>query len=374
MRAFGIRISPPVARFLRFRAREFLAWPRESVFIAGGLYVRSWRMESLATLQERLGPQFDPEKIVDLRVWRPWWFLLPKNLRFDTVLTGEPYGRFGNRILQAAMGVAVAQNLRAGTLILRTDDFPRGVGRVELSDVEVLVDRNLGQVLGVSLPRGRPALILEANWLLSQAALPNRNLLAAGFASLRSSPFPLVPSKPLTRPDLVIHFRGTDQIGKDWRPPPLSYFTKAVNHSGARVVALITDDPQHVLVSELVARLDSRQVEVRTISGSLEDDAGAIAGASRFCLGIGTFSSSLAGLSRELTVAYSWQQADWASWTNFYGTFDLRPDVTNIEIFDARGEYVLPFESEYDFDEHAIVDHLASYPEAALEVRERLTL
>ena len=284
-------------------------------------------------------------------------------------MTCEPYGRLGNRILQAAIGTVVAEISGASTLLLRTDGFPCGVGRIELGHVVVLVDRSRGQFLPVGPRRGRPSLIIEANWLLSQAALIKRELLATGFERLRSTPIPLVPPNPQPAAELVIHFRGTDQIGKDWRPPPLGYFTKAVGHSGAKSVALVTDDSEHALVSDLVARLMDKGVAVRVVSGTLEEDAGALVGASQLCLGIGTFSSSLAGLSSALTVAYSWQQPDWSSWTNFYGTFDVRPDVVNIQIFDAQGEYVRPFAEDGDFADQAVVEHLASYPEEALKIR-----
>lgn len=77
----------------------------------GGVFVRSWAMQALPRLQRLFGKDFLPGNLVDLKMWRPWWALAPSLFRVGAVLTCEPYGRFGDRILQTAVGVVAATHL-----------------------------------------------------------------------------------------------------------------------------------------------------------------------------------------------------------------------------------------------------------------------
>lgn len=370
MRVLGVRVHPIVARFARVSARKLRAWPSESFLKVGGrVFVRSWSMESLPRLQRLFGGDFYPENLVELKIWRPWWALPPSLFRVGVVLTCEPYGRFRNRILQTAVGVAAATHLGAQQLILRTDDFPATTDVMVLDGLVVEVARSPGQKLRVRLAGRQPRLIVEANWLLSQAALSDRGMLAHGFSQLRDVT-PLSGKQIRGGAELVMHFRGTDQIAATWRPPPLAYYLRVVNHSDAQDVALVTDDPEHFLVAELVQKLEERNVRVSIVSGLLEEDSAVIAGATTLCLGIGTFSSSLAGVSRDLSVAYSWMQPNWSNSTQFYGTFDIRPDVTNIRVFDSAGDYLALFTKHGDLTEKDLIAGMTRYPESALGIRE----
>lgn len=285
------------------------------------------------------------------------------------VLTCKPYGRFGNRVVQAAVGVAAAKALGSAKLTLQTHDFLRGVGRANLDGLQLFATEELGLRLRAEGIRTHPALVVEANWLLSQRAFSDRRAISAGFSLLRGADLVQHPEKALEQSELIIHFRGTDMLTKDWRPPPLAFFVRAALHSKATSLVLVTDDPGHSLVVDLVARFAAQGFVARVQSQSLEEDSHTLLSAQTLCFGIGTFASSLAGLSKNLRVAYSWSQPDWSTWTHFLGSFDLRPDLENFQIFDASETYVARFGEQGAFSPADVADHVSTFPVEQLEVR-----
>lgn len=370
MRVCGFRVPPPLARFARFRAQELRAWPRESFLrVGGGLYVRSWSMEQLPRLRTLFGSRFHPEKLVDLKIWRPWWVVFPSLKGPRVVLTCEPYGRFGNRIVQTAVGVAAANILKAGALMLRTHDFLNNVSSAELGGVRLLTVKPGAERLSLEGLQTTSTLIVEANWLLSQRAFSDRSDISAGFSSLRRAC--LVPhlGKPEESSEFAVHFRGTDQLSKDWRPPPLAFFVKAALHAKVKSLLLVTDDPTHHLVAELLFRLRAERIESRIQSSSLHEDSQTLLQASTLCFGVGTFASSLAGISKNLRATYSWSQPDWSTWADFTGSFDLRPDVENFQIFDSSDTYTSRFRDIGEFSDAAVADHMARFTIKNLAVR-----
>lgn len=370
MRIYGVRVPPALALFARFRAREFRAWPRESFLRLGSvLYVRAWSMESLPRLSRLFGNHFHPENLVDLKIWKRWWMAFSRETDGSAVLTCEPYGRFGNRIVQAAAGVAAAKALGAAKAMLRTDDFLNGISGTDLSGVQLAAVTARGQRLQVEGRRPYPALIVEANWLLSQPAFVNRGAISAGFSLLRGAD--LVQHQQNTRElsELVVHFRGTDMLTRDWRPPPLAFFVKAAQHSKAKSLVLVTDDPSNSLVVDLLARFATEGFVTRVQSQSLEEDSQTLLSATTLCFGVGTFASSFAGLSKNLRVAYSWSQPDWSTWAHFGGSFDLRPDLENFQIFDASRTYIAPFDQEKGFSNVDVAAHVSRFQIENLEVR-----
>lgn len=369
MRAFGLRVPPPLARFVRFRLREILTWPMESFLLLGKhLYVRSWLLESPGTLERLSSGSLSLDDLSDLKVWRPWWMVVPTLRRGVSVLTCEPYGRWGNRVVQAALGLAAAEVFHAESLLLRSDDFGR--------DVSQRLDNGLSLV-GVN-PHGarvhdrtgvaQSSVVIEANWLLSQSAFRDRRHVIEGFRALREAELEISHSVATSNYDLVIHFRGTDQLTQDWRPPPLSFFIKSALHSQAASVLVVSDDPDNPLVRDLLDRLKGHGLTASMQSRTLEDDIATILNAPRVCIGVGTFASSVVALSRSVHTVYSWKQPDWSTWTHLVGTFDVRPDVKHYWVYDASETYILPFSEEEAFPPSAVARHVSDFPEDHLRI------
>lgn len=375
MRFFGVAIPPKHARFLRFRISEFSDWPHQSFLLIGKkLYVRAWRLEKRDRLITLLGGgELDIDQFSDLRIWKP--VTLGRRFRVaPVILSAAPYGRFGNRIVQAAVGIAVAERAYATHFILRSQDFPLPEDNVSLGGkgLKLLVSRS--SRWRVELPEGAivpPGIVIEANWLRSQSVFQSKADIALGYTALREASI-LEPTE--NRPDspspetFVIHFRASDQIGQAWRPPPLAYFEKAVEHSGAVKSLIVTDEIDNFLLRELVLRIERRGVRVTVQSSTLENDRSTLLQAEALCLGIGSFSSGLAGISASLRIAYSWSQPDWRLWTHFYGSFEMRPDIQNIYVFDPEGKYVLPFQQNKKLTPQEIGDHMRTYPLEALGI------
>jgi hypothetical protein len=369
MRILGAPLPSKLARFLRFRLSELSEWPRQSfLFIGGFPYYRSWLLESPSRLMKLLGGgDVEVENFSQLRVWRPMRLAFSRKLEVSAILSSQPYGRFGNRIIQTGVGLAAAERSSAKYFLLRSKDFPlpQNSLRVGVSKLHLLVSEADGPFFAV--PEGvkvHSGVVLEANWLLSQAVFTSRSDIVQGYTTLRSAPTIDLKPRPnfFSSPEeLVLHFRGTDQIGHIWRPPPLAYFEKAVEHAGTSTVRIVTDDSEDPLVGELANRLRQRGIETFLQSGAIEDDMSTILSASTFCLGIGSFSSGLAALSTDLQVAYSWAQEDWNGWTKFYGKFDIRPDVQNFYVTDSTGSYVRIFQDNKNLTRSKIVDHMMSF-------------
>ena len=375
MRVFGFPLPARIARFVRFRISELSEWPRQSfLFIGGRLYVRSWRFERESELMGILGgSELELNNFSGLRVWKPASMpFLANQERVTAILSSAPYGRFGNRVVQAAAGLAAAEIASSSIFLLRSQDFSSTKKNVLVGDppIRILVSGSEGFFfrpgLGACIPAG---LVIEANWLRSQSIFPSRTAIVRGYESLRGASIIAPPSDVESPPvEFVLHFRGTDQIGHIWRPPPLAYYEKAVRHSGASRVRVVTDDPSSSLVHELKTRLERCDTETIVQSTEIQKDIATILLAPTFILGIGSFSSSLAGLSRTLKTAYSWSQPDWDGWTKFYGTFDLRPDIRNFFVVDPSGAYVRFFTENKVLSARQIVRHMIDFPIEDLEV------
>jgi hypothetical protein len=379
VRILGVAIPPKHARFLRFRISEFSHWPRQSFLVIGKkLYVRAWRLEQPDRLITLLGGgELHIDQFSDLRIWKP--VSLARRFRgARVILSAPPWGQYGNRIVQAAVGIAVAERASAAHFILRSQDFPLPKDHVSLGGkgLHLLVSRSSGWK--VELPEGAivpPGIVIEANWLRSQSVFQSKADIALGYTALREASILETTENKTASPSpdtLVIHFRASDQIGQAWRPPPLAYFEKAVEHSGATQVLIVTDEIDNSLLQELVLRIERKRVGVTIQSNTLENDRLTILQAETLCLGIGSFSSGLAGISPSLRVAYSWSQPDWHLWTHFHGSFEMRPDIQNFYVFDPQGHYVLPFQQNHKLTPQEIVDHMSTYPLEALGIGSRL--
>ena len=364
MRIFGQVVSPPIARFFRFRLEEARHFPRESFRVIGGrLYIRSWATEKLEALSQRFGTVCEPGKLVGMRVWRPITLLRSRRAKFAGVLSSQPYGRFGNQLLSSAVALVVAEELKAPSVGLRLSLPPIVLKFHDLPDRHIAVSYQNRVVA----PTSTGGLWLEANWLLSQASLPNRSSIARGFELLRKATL-WEHETNAHHYDLVLHFRGTDQLAQTWRPPPISYYEKVCEHLGPKVALLVTDDPKNRLVTTLVARLTGQGIRVVVQASSVRDDAMALLDGEVLCLGIGTFSSSLAGISGKIRVAYSWNQVDWALFTKFYGKFENRPDVQNLHVGDPSGVYAKFFAQDKDVSPAEVERHMMSFPMERLTV------
>ena len=374
MRVFGFPLPASIARFVRFRISELAEWPRQSFLLIGRrLYVRSWRFERESKLMGILGgSELELNNFSGLRVWKPASLPFSQKERVTAILSSAPYGRFGNRVVQAATGLAAAEIASSSIFLLRSQDFPSNRKNVSVGDppIRMLVSGSEGFFFrpgsGVRIPAG---LVVEANWLRSQSIFPSRTGIVRGYESLRRASIIDAPSEVESPPvELVLHFRGTDQIGHIWRPPPLAYYEKAVQHFGASRVRVVTDDPSSSLVQELQTRFEACDTETTVQSTDIHQDAATILQAPAFCLGIGSFSSSLAALSQTLETAYSWSQPDWDGWTKFYGTFDLRPDIQNFFVVEPSGAYVRFFTENKILSAQQIVRHMIDFPLEELEV------
>ena len=270
--------------------------------------------------------------------------------------------------MQAALGLAAAEVFHAKYLLLRSDDFGRGVSQRLDNGVTFVGVKAHGARLHDRAVVPQSGVVIEANWLLSQSAFRDRRQVIEGFRALREAELEITQSVAKSDCDLVIHFRGTDQLTQDWRPPPLSFFVKSALHSQATSVLLVTDDPHNLLVRDLVDRLKKHGVTASTQSSTLEDDIATILSAPRGCIGVGTFASSVVALSRSAHTVYSWKQPDWSTWTDLVGTFDLRPDVKNYWVYDASETYVLPFSGEQEFPPSAVAKHVKDFPQEHLRI------
>lgn len=372
VRVLGLRVPKQTARRVRIIRDKCSSWAAENVLIVRRtFFVRSRRHETVAKIAHLSGGTLQPSKLVDFKVWRPWWGWrtnIGRGRRPLSVLSCQPFGRWGNRVVQAAAGLAAAETFGAKYFILRTEDFAHDLTRDLENQVTLIgVRPHESRIIG-SGPFPRMRGIIEANWLLSQPAFRDRHQVVDGFRTLRKEN-PLALEKTQSDDcDLVIHFRGTDQLTRDWRPPPLSYFLLSAIHSRARTVRVVTDDPLNSLVADLLESLKRHGFATFVQSSTLRDDCMALQAATSVCIGVGTFASSIVALSHSTQTIYSWKQPDWVFNGEIRGTFDLRPDIQNYHIEDATNTYIRPFAGTSEFPPDLVRRHMKRFPISKLEI------
>lgn len=372
MRVLGFRVPSRMGRFIRRKLPILSTWVSDNIlFIGLTLLVRSRCHETPASITHLSGGAIEPTKLVGLKVWRPWWrwrTKLDREHRPLTILSCQPFGRWGNRVVQAATGVAAAKVFGATQVLLRSDDFLDTSSYILDNQVVLAGIRPHHPQVPAKVSFPRMGLIVEANWLLSDPSFRDRRNVINGFRSLRRANTLVSDSSQRHAHDLVIHFRGTDQLSREWRPPPLSFFLLSAIHSKARTVKVVTDDPQSSLVAGLLRILKQHGFLASVQSSSLREDIATIHNASTVCIGIGTFASSIVALSHCTRIVYSWKQPDWSYHGDIRGTFDLRTDIQNFRIEDATNTYVLPFARDAEFPPNLVRKHMEEFPMNNLKI------
>jgi hypothetical protein len=128
----------------------------------------------------------------------------------------------------------------------------------------------------------------------------------------------------------VLHFRATDRLtepqDKEYRPPPLAFFRKAVQIEGCREILLLTDDPESGLVQNLVQQIRHDGVSVKVQKNPLVQDFQLMATSETLILPNSSLSDSAAGLNKNLKRFYV-----------YTGRRTIRNDVEVVELWDSSG-------------------------------------
>lgn len=145
-------------------------------------------------------------------------------------------------------------------------------------------------------------------------------------------------------PQVVLHFRATDRLteaqDKEYRPPPLAFFRKAVQIEGCRDILLLTDDPESGVVQILIPQMKHDGVNVKVQKNPLVRDFQLMTTSEILILPNSSLSDSAAGLNKNLKRVYV-----------YAGRRTIRNDVEVVELWDSSGRWEEGYQSlGSDFD------------------------
>lgn len=328
---------------LRQKSSKFLSW--FLILSDDGIWVRGPQFGLLDKLLSKNGMVSPGARA--LAVWYPLnpigalnWFS-PR----ATLMSQFPRGRLGNRILELSLGMHTAQDLGFDKFVMVSKrcvaDEEIFCQILELSGVIGAVQEGKASArLKGSLKGARHSRVIQIDFLdLAEAVgLAQKDYLRQALSTLRSR-LPSDWQEPVgndSPPKVVLHFRSTDRLteaqDKEYRPPPLAYFRKAVQIEGCRKILLLTDDPESGLVESLVQQIKHDGVNVTVQKNPLARDFQLMATCETLILPSSSLSDSAAGLNKNLKRMYV-----------FGGRRTIRNDVEVVELWDSSGHW----EKEY---------------------------
>ncbi len=243
-------------------------------------------------------------------------------------------GRFGNQVVQLKNTAFVAELTGANVIQMRA---PNRLFRPQLNDGYV-VRRTGRPVAGGDevIMRGSFYYVQSLNIKLKPDDHPRlinnviRPLLLQNL---------MVPDDRVGPDDLVMHFRAGDimtgvTVHGEYGQPPVSFYLKAAELSGAGRVWLVYEDDANPAIAAVQSALENNGKTVFRQSSSLEDDCRLILSARQFACSVGTFGGALAEISTRLRRLFSFHEFEFCS----LSALDTTPvEVTRIE--DGDGVY-----------------------------------
>ena len=305
----------------RFRGvrQKFLRYLSNLVMVADGtIYLRGPSFGTVGRFHKKFA--IDLSKLEGLRIWYP----ISPDIRGGEIdiISAFPSGRLGNRIFELAIGMGVAGVVLARNfnMIVKASDADEGIFPQVSAGLPirhwVRTKKTSLRLQGSFGSQTRPILIQGSFLAIDPLVFPDYlDLMAKSFSVMRNSTEAdrLLPISPLGTPECVVHFRGTDRLtsaqDRDFRPPPLAFFLRAVESEGVCSVKIVTEDPESSLVEELLRRFQNSEIIATVSHGSLEEDLALMLSARVLILSGSSLSDSAAGLSSRLQKIHMFERA-----------------------------------------------------------------
>lgn len=329
---FGLRTAKSLSLFL--------------ILSDGGIYVRGPQLGLLDKLLSQNRKVFPGAAA--LAVWYPLNPISVRNWFSPEVsfMSQFPRGRLGNRILELALGMQIARDLGGIEFVMirkKCDNDEEIFCKIlKLSGItETIREKKTSPRLRGSVQSTRRSRVIQIDFLSFAEAMgvTEKDLVQRAFSALRAS-VPSVWQDPVDNEKLpvVLHFRATDRLtaaqDREYRPPPLAFFRKAVQIEGCKDLLLLTDDPESGLVESLVQQMTSDGVKVTVQKNSLIQDFSLMTLAETLILPSSSLSDSAAGLNTNLKRIYV-----------YAGRRTIRNDVEVVELRDSSGRWEKQYSS-----------------------------
>lgn len=283
----------------------------------------------------------------------------------------KPFGRFGNQYFQLINALALGNRwgtrglIAPGNVVVPRMD-PLGLqalGWVVKADEQVVNWKPLGDSLFQQIKPRKPALHLAFNTFFASVpgqlempvSLKESTDAAQAVANVWAQPAPA----PLKESHLVIHLRSGDVFRPDPHPqygqPPLSFYTKILDHRDWENVTLVRQDATHPLESALASEIARRGIELQLRSGSFDEDLNFLLSASTLVSSLGTFVPAVVGLSKNIKSLYE-----------FEAPHRVARSVSTWRVTDEPGDYRSQLLSQNWEGSKEQIDLMLNYPETRL--------
>lgn len=245
------------------------------------------------------------------------------------------FGRFGNRVIQLKNAAWIAE--MCGARIIRRQ--PAGeLFRPELEH-GLIVHRSRAPIVGPA-----EQVVMHGDFYFPESLNiemqpdDNRRMVRKYIRPLLQTEL-LVPDERVGPNDMVLHFRAGDtmrgpHVHNQYGQPPVSFYLKAAELSGADRVWLVYEDTSNPAIAEVRSALQQSGKTVFCQSSSLLDDCRVILSARQFACATGTFGPVLAEISTRLRRLYAFSEFETTPHSNFHGSA-----VELIRINDGDGCY-----------------------------------
>ena len=328
---------------LRHRLRRFIS--ERAYVVESHVFLRSHRGFRLLAAQHGVveAKSLPADEEVTVMVTLGWWvtsfFRRPKTC--DAVVARRTFGRFGNQTFQLANTLTLARSLEINVALLPgntvTEPGTHLVEGVTWNNgpdiVKPVTTKNVFAVFPGLFSRRAHLVGTFFQTAVIPQELVNRELRTTTFAHLRDS---LTTTQPITPEDpqhLVIHLRGDDVFNvsppKAYAQPPLAFYQLVLSDDDWKKVTIVSGDQKNPVLVPLIEELDSRGIEHRFQSGTLNEDIAQIRRAKGVVSGRGSFIPAITGLSDAVTTVYCFEDADF-----------FRTDIDVRVVVDRLGEYV----------------------------------
>lgn len=273
-------------------------------------------------------------------------------------------GRFGNMTRRLAKGLAIANILKMGHVVVPLS------AEFEPSVFEPGVHTVGGQTTFWLFAQGRrdgsKVLVLHKPELIRTPALSRERHgphIDRAWADLHAITMAKPAVHAFPKDHLVIHLRGGDVFGPrkpaSYGQPPLSYYTLILDSSDWAGVTIVHGDSGNPIVDSLIKACELRGKPAKLQSGALPADLKVLLMGSTLVAGRGTFMPAVAGLSRNVKRVFY-----------FHDKFSVHPPVAGVEVIrviDAEGTYVRDVLSNNWENSEYQRNLMLSYPQSNLE-------
>jgi len=288
-----------------------------------------------------------------------------RNFRSNQVaLLMNELGMFGNMTKRLAAALALARPSGVGHIVIP----PAAEFHEDLFSHRVHAFRSLNLWFCAQRPASQnPITVLLKTDLLYVPGSKyefSEQEASESWADLHAALLPQATEPALPKDHMVVHLRGGDVFGPRkpaaYGQPPLGYYELLLDSQSWSGVTIVHEDVRSPVLTPLLEACKKRGLPVFEQSGSVQQDIAFLLRAETLVAGRGTFIPAIAGLSRNATEVFYFEDK--------FSVFPPVPGLSLTRVVDRKGDYVTQALSKNWANTKEQRDLMVSYPAANLSI------